>query len=154
MLNAENKLKEMGLTLPNPPKPVGSYLLAKRVGNLLFLSGSTCYTDNGLLYKGRVGSDLTVENGYEAARQTMLVLLSVLKNELGSLERIEQIIKVNGYVNSAPDFDQQPAVMNGASDLLLAIFGDRGTHARTSVGVNELPGHIPIEIEMVVQVNE
>ena len=149
----ESKLKELGLSLPNPPKPVGAYLLAQKTGNLLFLSGTTCYLDDGhLLFTGRVGKELSIEQGYLAAQQTMLNLLSVVKSELGDLDRVEKIIKVNGYVNSAPDFDQQPAVINGASELLEKIFGPRGKHARTSIGVSDLPGHIPVEIEMVLQV--
>jgi enamine deaminase RidA (YjgF/YER057c/UK114 family) len=149
----ESKLKELGLSLPDPPKPVGAYLPCQRSGNLLFLSGTTCYIENGqLLFTGRVGKELNIEQGYQAARQTMLNLLSVIKAELGDLDRVERIIKLNGYVNSAPDFDKQPAVINGASELLEQIFGPRGKHARTSIGVSDLPGHIPVEIEMVVQV--
>ena len=149
----EAKLKELGLSLPKPPKPVGAYLTAQLTGNLLFLSGTTCYLDDGnLLFTGRVGKELSVEQGYLAAQQTMLNLLSVVKSELGDLDRVERIIKLNGYVNSAPDFDKQPAVINGASELLEKIFGPSGKHARTSIGVSDLPGHIPVEIEMVLQV--
>jgi enamine deaminase RidA (YjgF/YER057c/UK114 family) len=151
-MEAEAKLKELGLSLPEPPQPVGAYLLAQQVGELLFLSGTTCYVDGGLLYTGRVGAELTVEEGYAAARQTALNLLSVIKATLGDLERVERVVKLNGYVNSAPDFDRQPAVINGASELLEKVFGQRGKHARTSVGVSDLPGHIPVEIELVVQV--
>jgi enamine deaminase RidA (YjgF/YER057c/UK114 family) len=149
----ESKLIELGLFLPDPPKPVGAYLPCQRSGNLLFLSGTTCYLENGqLLFTGRLGKELIIEQGYQAARQTMLNLLGVIKAELGDLDRVERIIKVNGYVNSAPDFDKQPAVINGASELLEEIYGPRGKHARTSIGVSDLPGHIPVEIEMVVQV--
>jgi enamine deaminase RidA (YjgF/YER057c/UK114 family) len=130
---------------------VGAYLLARQSGDLLFLSGTTCYRDGKPLYTGRLGAEVSLEQGYEAARQTMLNLLSVVKSQTGSLERVERIIKVNGYVNSAPDFDRQPAVINGASDLLVELFGEEGRHARTSIGVSDLPGHIPVEIEMVVQ---
>jgi len=147
----EARLKELGLTLPEPPKPVGSYLLAQQVGELLFLSGTTCYVDGGLLYSGRVGAELTVEEGYAAARQTALNLLSVLRVTLGNLDLVEQIVKLNGYVNSAPDFDRQPSVINGASELLEKVYGLRGKHARTSIGVSDLPGHIPVEIELVVK---
>jgi enamine deaminase RidA (YjgF/YER057c/UK114 family) len=151
----ESKLKELGLSLPNAPKPVGAYLLAQRTGNLLFLSGTTCYLENGkLLFTGRVGKELNVEQGYQAAQQTMLNLLSVVKAELGDLDRVERIIKVNGYVNSAPDFDRQPSVINGASDLLEKLYGLRGKHARTSIGVSDLPGHIPVEIEMVLEIRQ
>lgn len=151
-MKVESKLIELGFALPNPPKPVAAYLPAVQVGNLLFLSGTTCYENGKLLYTGRVGAELTMEQGYLAARQTMLNLLSVVKAELGDLDRVERVVKVNGYVNSAPDFDRQPEVINGASELLADVFGSRGKHARTSIGVSDLPGHIPVEIEMVVQV--
>jgi enamine deaminase RidA (YjgF/YER057c/UK114 family) len=149
-LNA--RLIELGLTLPKPPQPIGSYLPAQQVGELLFLSGTTCYADGVPLYHGRVGAELTLEQGYAAARQTMLNLLSVIKSTLGDLDRVERVIKLNGYVNSAPDFDRQPEVINGASELLESIFGERGKHARTSIGVSSLPGRIPVEIEMVIQI--
>jgi enamine deaminase RidA (YjgF/YER057c/UK114 family) len=151
-MEAEARLAELGLTLPKSPQPVGAYLLAQQVGDLLFLSGTTCYKDGSLLYKGRIGAELTVEEGYAAAQQTALNLLSVIKTSLGDLDKVERVIKLNGYVNSAPDFDRQPAVINGASDLFEKVFGPRGKHARTSIGVSDLPGHIPVEIEMVVQV--
>lgn len=151
-MKVEARLKELGLTLPAPPKPVGAYLTSRQVGNLLFLSGTTCYTPEGLLFKGRVGREITLSDGYAAARQTMLNLLSVAKAALGDLDRVECIVKLNGYVNSAPDFERQPEVINGASDLLEQVFGESGKHARTSIGVNILPGNIPVEIEMVLQV--
>ena len=151
-MHAESKLKELGFALPDPPKPVGAYLTAQQVDDLMYLSGTTCYADGKLLYTGRVGKELSVEEGYIAARQAMLNLLSVIKVELGDLDRVERVVKVNGYVNSAPDFDRQPAVINGASELLVNIFGSCGKHARTSIGVSDLPGHIPVEIEMIVQI--
>ena len=153
-MQVEAKLRELGFTLPNPPKPVAAYLPAVQVGDLLFLSGTTCYEDGKLLYTGRVGTDLTLEQGYIAARQTALNLLSVIKATLGDLNRVKRVVKLNGYVNSATDFDRQPAVINGASELLEQIFGERGRHARTSIGVSDLPGHIPVEIEMVVQIHQ
>jgi len=148
----ENRLKDLDLNLPDPPKPVGAYRLASRAGDLMFFSGTTCYVPGGLLYQGRLGAELNLEQGYAAARQTMLNLLSVAKAELGSLDLIDGILKVNGYVNSTDDFTRQPEVINGASDLLVQLFGDRGRHARTSIGVNVLPGNIPVEIEMVIVV--
>jgi enamine deaminase RidA (YjgF/YER057c/UK114 family) len=151
-MKAEQRLAELGLVLPDPPKAVGAYLLSQRVGNLLFLSGTTCYEHGELLFTGRVGRELTVDQGYIAARQTALNLLSVVKEALGDLDHIEKIVKLNGYVNSAADFDRQPAVINGASELLEQVFGESGKHARTSVGVSDLPGHIPVEIEMVVEI--
>lgn len=151
-MKIEARLKELGLVLPDPPTPVGAYLTSRRSGDLLFLSGTTCYTADGLMFKGRLGKDLTLSQGYAAARQTMLNLLSVAKAALGDLDLIESVVKLNGYVNSAPEFDRQPEVINGASDLLVELFGENGKHARTSIGVNILPGNIPVEIEMIVQV--
>ncbi len=152
MTKIETHLNELGLTLPDPPTPVGAYLLSRQSGDLLFLSGTTCYIPGGFLYKGRLGAELDLQQGYAAARQTMLNLLSVVKAVLGDLDRVECVVKLNGYVNSTADFAQQPEVINGASDLLVQLYGERGKHARTSVGVNILPGNIPVEIEMVLQV--
>jgi enamine deaminase RidA (YjgF/YER057c/UK114 family) len=151
-MEIETRLKQLGLTLPEPPSPVGAYLLARQVGDLLFLSGTTCYTPEGLLFKGRLGTELTLNQGTMAARQTMLNLLSAAKTALGDLDRVEYVIKLNGYVNSSPDFYRQPEVINGASDLLEQVYGERGKHARTTIGVNVLPGNIPVEIEMVLKV--
>lgn len=153
-MQAEAKLSQLSLQLPPVPQSVGAYLLAQPAGDLLFLSGTTCYVDGGLLFKGRLGSDLTLEQGYAAARQAALNLLSVLKHQLGDLDRVQRIVKLNGYVNSAADFDRQPEVINGASELLQQIFGENGRHARTSIGVSDLPGHIPVEIEMIVQIRQ
>ena len=151
-MEIEARIAELGLTLPASPTPVGAYLLARQTGDLLFLSGTTCYTPDGLLYRGRLGDELNLEQGHAAARQTMLNLLSAAKAALGDLDRVECVVKLNGYVNSTPDFDRQPEVINGASDLLEQIFGEHGRHARTSIGVNILPGNIPVEIDMVVQI--
>ena len=151
-MEIETHLKELGLTLPDTPTPVGAYLLSRQTGNLLFLSGTTCYVPGGLLYQGRLGAELDTEQGYAAARQTMLNLLGVVKAVLGDLDRVEFVVKLNGYVNSTTDFVQQPKVINGASDLLVQLYGERGRHARTSIGVNVLPDNIPVEIEMVLQV--
>jgi enamine deaminase RidA (YjgF/YER057c/UK114 family) len=151
-MEIEARLEQLGLTLPDPPTPIGAYLTSRLTGNLLFLSGTTCYTREGLLFKGRVGEELSLQEGYAAARQTMLNLLSVAKAALGDLDRVDCVVKLNGYVNSTPGFDRQPEVINGASDLLEQVFGEAGRHARTSIGVNVLPGNIPVEIEMVLQV--
>ena len=113
-MQIETRLNQLGLSLPEPPRPVGAYLLARQSGDLLFLSGTTCYTPDGLLYTGRLGQDLTLEQGYAAARQAMLNLLSAAKAALGDLDRVECVVKLNGYVNSAADFDRQPEVINGA----------------------------------------
>jgi enamine deaminase RidA (YjgF/YER057c/UK114 family) len=151
-MQAEAKLKELGITLPNPPKPVAAYLPAVKVGDLLFLSGTTCYEDGKLLYIGRVGTDLSLEQGYIAARQAVLNLLSVIKATLGDLNQVKRVVKLNGYVNSSQDFDRQPEVINGASELLEELFGQAGKHARTAIGVSNLPAHIPVEIELIIQV--
>lgn len=151
-MEIEAKLKELGFTLPEPPEPVAVYLPAVQVGDLLFLSGTTCYADGEFLYTGRVGAELTLEEGYAAAQQTALNLLSVIKATLGDLDRVARVVKLNGYVNSAPEFDRQPEVINSASELLEEIFGERGKHARTALGVSALPAHIPVEIELIVQV--
>ncbi|MGC8874885.1 MAG: bifunctional 4-hydroxy-2-oxoglutarate aldolase/2-dehydro-3-deoxy-phosphogluconate aldolase, partial [Chloroflexia bacterium] len=151
-MDTEKKLQELGLTLPSLPRPVGAYLLARQSGDLLFLSGTTCYIDGRPMRTGRVGEELSLQEGYEAARQTALNLISVLKATLGELDRVARIVKLNGYVNSAPGFDRQPEVINGASELLEQLFGERGRHARTSIGVSDLPGHIPVEIELIVEI--
>jgi len=151
-MEIEAKLKELGFTLPKPPEPVAVYLPAVQVGDLLFLSGTTCYVDGEFLYTGRVGAELSLEDGYAAAQQTALNLLSVIKATLGDLDRVGRVVKLNGYVNSAPEFDRQPEVINGASELLEKVFGERGKHARTALGVSALPAHIPVEIELIVQV--
>ena len=151
-MEIEAKLKELGITLPKPPEPVAVYVPAVQVGDLLFLSGTTCYVDGEFLYTGRVGEELTLEEGYAAARQTALNFLSVIQATLGDLDRVERVVKLNGYVNSAREFDRQPEVINGASELLEEVFGERGRHARTALGVSALPAHIPVEIELIVQV--
>lgn len=148
----EARLAEMGVTLPDPPVPVGAYTPWVAAGDLLFLSGTTCYLDGKPMAIGKVGTEVSLEEARQAARQTALNLLAVVKQALGDLDRVARIVKVNGYVNSATGFDRQPEVINGASEFFLALFGDRGVHARTSIGVSELPGRIPVEIEMVVQV--
>jgi len=153
-MEIETRLKGLGCILLDIPKPIGSYLLSRQTGDLLFLSGTTCYVPGGLLYKGRLGAELDLQQGYAAARQTMLNLLGVVKAVLGDLDRVECVMKVNGYVNSTPDFVRQPEVINGASDLLVQLYGERGRHARTSIGVNVLPDNIPVEIEMVLQVRD
>jgi enamine deaminase RidA (YjgF/YER057c/UK114 family) len=152
-MTPEDRLRALGLELPAPPAPVAAYSLAVRTGDLLYLSGTTCYVDGRPLYRGKLGRELTVEQGYAAARQTGLNLLAVLRQAVGRLELVVQVVKVNGYVNSASGFTDQPAVIDGASDLMQAVFGECGRHARTSVGVAELPGDIPVEIEMIVQLS-
>ena len=148
----EARLKALGIELPAAPTPIASYVPAVRTGNLIFLAGQGPVVGGKPTVTGKVGADLTEQDGYKAARATILTSLAVLRSEIGSLDRVRRIVKVVGFVNSAPGFTRQPLVINGASDLLVEIFGEAGKHARTSVGVNELPLNIPVEIELVVEV--
>jgi enamine deaminase RidA (YjgF/YER057c/UK114 family) len=148
----EARLKALGLQLPPAPKPIASYVPAVRTGNLIFLAGQGPLVDGKPTITGKVGADVTEDAANKAARATILTQLAVLRAEIGSLDRVRRIVKVVGFVNSAPGFTRQPWVMNGASDLLVEIFGDAGRHARSSVGVNELPLNIPVEIELVVEI--
>ena len=154
-MDAEKKLAELGLELPPIPTPVANYVPAVRVGSLLFLSGHGpgLFKDGQVQFiQGKVGGELTVEQGYEAARQVMLNLLQTLKQELGDLDRVKRVVKLLGFVNCAEDFQQQPQVINGASDLLVELYGERGRHARSAVGMYQLPFNIAVEIEMIVEV--
>ena len=152
IVSAENNLSKLGITLADTPKPLGAYLLAKRTGNIIFLSGVLPMIDGKLAFAGKLGSDLTVEEGYEAAKIACINGLAILKSEIGILDGVRQIVKVTGYVASAPDFYYQPKVVNGASDLLAEIFGKSGRHARVAVGCSSLPANSPVEIEMIVEV--
>ena len=152
--DAETKLKEKGIVLIPPPSPIANYINAVRVGNLLYLSGRGPWKADGTYITGKVGKDLTIEQGYEAARLTAISHLSVLKTELGSLNKVKRIVKVLGMVNCTEDFKDQPKVINGYSDLMVEIFGEKGKHARSAVGVNALPLGIAVEIEVIVEVKE
>ncbi len=151
-MSAEERLSALGLTLPEPPQPVGSYVRARRTGNLIFVSGMVPILEGKLKYKGKVGADLSIEDGYEAARICALNILSVLKAEIGSLNHIVQMVRVGGFVRSADGFTDQPKVINGASDLFAEILQERGMHARAAVGVNELPLGCGVEVEAIVEV--
>lgn len=149
----DEKLKKLGIELIVPTKPVANYAKAVRTGNLIYLSGHGPTKADGTDITGKVGQDLTVEQGIEAAKRTAISLISTLKMELnGDLSKVKKVVKVNGWVNCAADFKDQPKVMNGCSDLLVAVFGEKGKHARTSLGTNALPSNIAIEIEMIVEV--
>ena len=156
MPEIENKLKELGYELPAPRPPgAGNIIPSVRTGNLVFLSGTgPGLPGGGLLHTGKLGSDLTVEQGRDCARQTMLNLLTNLKREIGDLDQVSRIVKLLCMVNSEPDFGDMPLVANGASDLLIELFGESGRHARSAVGMATLPGGMPIEIEMIVEVKE
>jgi enamine deaminase RidA (YjgF/YER057c/UK114 family) len=152
-MNAEAKIKELGLTLPQPPKPLGNYVPGVRVGNLLFLSGHGPLRVEGMpTARGKVGRDLSLEDGYKVARDVGLNLLGSAKTLLGSLDKVKRIVKVLGMVNSAEGFGDQPKVINGFSDLMVEVFGENGRHARSAVGMAELPMGIPVEIEMILEV--
>jgi len=152
--DAEAKLKEKGIVLAAPGKPVANYVNAVRVGNLLYLAGKGPTKPDGTYVTGKVGKDLTVEQGYEAARLTAIAHLSVLKAELGSLNKVKRIVKVLGMVNCTEDFKDQPKVINGYSDLMVEIFGEKGKHARSAVGMYSLPLGIAVEVEVIVEVEE
>jgi enamine deaminase RidA (YjgF/YER057c/UK114 family) len=153
-MTPEERLKELGLALPQTPQSIANYVGTVQTGNLLFLSGKGPDLVGGRHWLGKLGAELTTEDGYEAARDCMLNLLAVLRDELGQLSRVRRVVKLLGMVNSTPNFDEQPKVINGASDLLVNIFGDQGRHARSAVGMQSLPGGIPVEIEMIVEITE
>lgn len=150
---ADDKIKELGLQLPPASKPIANYVKYVRTGNLIFLAGHGPTKADGTNIMGKVGKELTIEQGYEAAKITALSLIATLKDALGGdLGKVKRIVKVNGYVNCLPDFTEQPKVINGCSDLLVQIFGEKGKHARAAMGMVALPMNIAVEIEMVVEV--
>ena len=148
----EDRLREKGLELPTPVTPVANYVPTVRTGNLVFLSGHVPIKDGQPTFKGRVGVDIDVPTGYQAAQLVTLGLLASLKREIGDLDRVKRVVKVLGLVNSPPEFTQHPEVMNGASDLLVHVFGDRGKHTRSAMGAGSLPRGVAVEIEMIVEV--
>jgi enamine deaminase RidA (YjgF/YER057c/UK114 family) len=148
-LTPEERLEELGLTLPPPRKAAGNYVSCVRTGNLIFTAGQG--TDE---YRGRLGEDVTVEVGYEAAKQCMLNLLTVIKQEVGELSKVKRVVKILGFVNCTSEFTDQPKVMNGASDLLVQVFGDRGRHGRSAVGMAQLPNNNAVEVEMILEVED
>lgn len=150
-MSAEDQLTALGLTLPPAPKPVASYVPAVRSGNLLFLSGILPMKDGKPAWTGKLGRELTVEQGAEAARLACLNALAVVRAELGSLNAVTRIVRLGGHVASADGFTQQPAVVNGASDLLVSIFGEAGRHARLALGTYELPLGAAIELELIIE---
>ena len=153
-MSAEATLKERNITLPVPATPLANYVGAVRVGNLLFVSGHGPLRQDGKpSARGKVGKDLTVEQGYQVAREVGLSLLATSRHHLGSLDKVKRVVKVLGMVNSAPGFGDQPKVINGFSDLMVEVFGEAiGKHARSAVGMAELPLGIPVEIEMILEV--
>ena len=151
-MSVKDRLKELEITLPQVPEPLGNYVDAVRSGNLLFLSGKGPRKAEGVASTGKLGQDVTIEQGYQDARSIGLILLAVMEKETGDLDRVKRVVKVLGMVNSAPDFGDQPKVINGCSDLFVDVFGDKGRHARSAVGMGALPGNITVEIEVIVEV--
>ncbi len=152
-MSAEQKLKELGLILPQPPTPVANYVRAVRTGNLLFVSGHGPYDDGKTKISGKVGRELTVDEGYQVARNVALNCLASIKATIGDLDKVKRFVKLLGMVNCTDDFKDQPKVINGCSDLLVAIFEDAGKHARSAVGMQALPNQIPVEIEMILEIS-
>ena len=152
-MSYERKLKDLHLELPTPPQPLATYVPAIQAGVFLFLSGVLPMRDGQLVFSGKLGRDLTAEQGMEAARLALLNGLAIARQELGTLDRIKRVVKVVGYVASAEGFVQQPQVLNGASDLLVEIFGEAGRHVRVAVGAAELPRGAPVEIEIILEIS-
>ena len=154
-MSVEQRLKELGITLPKVGAPIGNYVHAKKVGTLVYLSGKGPPDGaDGKMPKGKFGAGMSIEEGYQHARQVGLVLIAAMKDAVGgNLDRVGEIVKVLGMVNAAPDFEDHPKVINGCSDLFVEVFGERGRHARSAVGMSSLPGGIPVEIEVIVTVN-
>ena len=153
-MQIEQNLARLGYTLPQTPKPVAAYVPAIKINDWIYTSGQLAMVKGELKYKGKVGKDITKEEGYEAAKICALNALSAAKSVIGDLDKIEQVVKVVGFVNSAPGFTGQPAVINGASEFLKEVFDEKGAHARSAVGVAELPLGASVEIEMIFKVKE
>jgi enamine deaminase RidA (YjgF/YER057c/UK114 family) len=152
-MSPEENLAALGFELPPPPAPGGNYVSAKRAGEVVYLSGAVSTGPDGFI-TGTAGLDRSIEEGYAAARACALTQLAVLKRELGSLDNVAEILTVNGYVNAANGFPDSPAIINGASDLLVAVFGEAGRHVRAAVGLNALPRNALVELQMTVRVKE
>ena len=152
MADYEKRMKELSIILPTTPPPAGAYIPAVQSGNLVFCSGQGPFQEGKFAYLGQVGKDLSLEDGYRAARIAALNCLAEITSAIGSVNKIKRVVHVRGFVNSAPDFHDQPKVVNGASELLIEIFGDNGKHARAALGTSNLPANIPVEVEMVVEV--
>jgi enamine deaminase RidA (YjgF/YER057c/UK114 family) len=149
----EEKLKSLNITLPSPPKPAGAYIPVVKSGNTVYVSGQIPIEDSKVAFKGKVPSVQSLEQAQKAAKLCAINALSQLKSEFGSLDKISKILRVSGFVNSEPDFTEQPKVINAASDLLFEIFGEKGQHSRIAVGVASLPLGATVEIDMIVEIN-
>ena len=153
-MNPETKLKELGITLPQPRAPIFSFILCRQVGNLVYVSGHGPMRADGTWVSGRLGEDISIEDAQAAGRLTMINLLGSLKSHIGDLNRVKQVVKLLCMVNSTPDFHQQPTVANGASDFLVEVFGEAGRHARSAFGATSFYMNIPIEVEMIVELKD
>ena len=154
MSTVEDRLAALGLELPPAASPVANYVPAVRTGNLLFIAGQIPRDADGRLITGRVGDTMDVDAAYQAARSCALQALAAVKDAIGDLDRVTRVVRVMGLVNAGPDFGQQPAVINGFSDVMVEAFGDAGRHARVAYGVGSLPGGVPVEVEVLVEVGE
>lgn len=154
MARVEKRLEELGIELPPTREPIGDYVAISRVGNILYVAGHAPIENGKRVYLGQLGTDYNLEQGQAAARLTIINMIRTIKDYLGDLDRLKQVIKLNGYVNSAPDFIDQPAVIDGASKLLVEVFGERGKHARTAIGTSVLPFNLSVEIEAVLEVED
>ena len=153
MSKTADRIKELGITLPESPSPVANYIPVVKTGNLIYLSGvGPADKPDGTSYTGKLGKDLSIDQGYDAARLTAVNLISRLNGFLDDLDQVKQVVKVLSMVNATPDFLDPPAVTNGCSDLLVEVFGDKGRHARSAIGVATLPGGMPIEIELIAEI--
>jgi enamine deaminase RidA (YjgF/YER057c/UK114 family) len=152
--DVEERIRELGIKLVEPGKPVANYVNSVKTGNLVFMAGKGPRNPDGSNFTGKVGADLTVEEGYTAARLTAIQQLAALKAEIGDLNKVVRIVKVLGMVNATADFTDQPEVINGFSDLMVEVFGERGKHARAAVGMGSLPRNIACEVEMIVEVRD
>jgi enamine deaminase RidA (YjgF/YER057c/UK114 family) len=154
IMSVEAKLAELGLTLPEAPAPVASYVPAVKQGNWVYVSGQIPLRDGKVGVTGKLGSGVTLEEAQAEARQCALNALAVIKSVVGSLDNVERIVKITGFVACTPDFADAPTVVNGASDLFVEVFGDKGKHARSAVGVAALPFDVPVEVEVIACVKE
>lgn len=151
-MNAEQRLKDLGITLPSGSAPAANYANAVRTGNLLFIAGKAPLPEAGKLPKGRLGREFTAEEGYRYARSAAIDLIAVMRTELGSLDRVERVVEVQGFLNAVPEFEDHAKVLNGCSDLLVEVFGERGVHARSVLGASSLRGGLPVILKAVVEI--
>ena len=153
-MKIEQRLEKLDVQLPEPTGPVANYVTTVQTGNLIFVSGHGPVTNEGKIHKSQLGADATIADGYASACQVAICLLSTLKDALGDLDRIKRVVKVVGFVNSAPHFTDQSTVVNGASDFFIEVFGDKGRHVRSSIGAVQLPLGVPVIVEMVVEIED